>query len=94
MDSGADFCVFSAEIADMLHIDIEAGDRHAMSGALVGEDRPVYFHPIEIAVGPYGSGLRLPIWACFMQHLRGTGYGVLGRHSFFNGLTFINSAIT
>jgi hypothetical protein len=24
-----------------------------------------------------------------MPDLRGTGYGVLGRHSFFNGLTFI-----
>lgn len=89
VDSGADFCVFSAEIADMLHIDIETGERHAMSGALAGDGRPVYFHPIDITVGPYGSALRIPIWAGFMQDLRGTGYGVLGRHSFFNGLTFI-----
>jgi hypothetical protein len=89
VDSGADYCVFSAEIADMLGIDITTGEEHAMSSAFVGDGRSVFFHPIEITVGPYGSALRLPIWAGFMQDLRGTGYGVLGRHSFFNGLTFI-----
>ena len=67
VDSGADHCVFSAEIADMLEIDITTGEQHAMSGAVAGESRPVYFRPIEITVGPFGSRLRLPVWAGFMQ---------------------------
>jgi hypothetical protein len=43
VDSGADHCVFSAEIADMLEIDIMTGEAHAMSGAVAGEARPVSF---------------------------------------------------
>jgi len=89
VDSGADFCVFSREIAEMLEIDITAGEEHLVAGIVAGESRPVYFHPIEIAIGPYGSGLRLPIWAGFMSDLAGTGYGLLGRHGFFSGLTFV-----
>ena len=73
----------------MLEIDIERGELHLMSGAVAGESRPVYFHQIEIAVGPYGSGIRLPIWAGFMPGLASTGYGLLGRHDFFSGLTFV-----
>lgn len=89
VDSGADFCVFSREIADMLEIDITTGEEHNAAGAVAGETRPVYFHPIEIAIGPYGSGLRLPIRAGFMPDLATTGYGLLGRHGFFGGLTFV-----
>jgi len=89
VDSGADHCVFSAEIADMLELDITAGEEHQMGGVVAGEKRSVYFHPIEIAIGPYGSSLRLPIWAGFMPDIANTGYGLLGRHGFFSGLTFV-----
>ena len=89
VDSGADYCVFSREIGDMLEIDITAGEPHLMGGVVAGETRPVYFHAIEIAIGPYGSGLRLPIWAGFMPDLANTGHGILGRHSFFSGLSFV-----
>lgn len=89
VDSGADYCVFSREIADMLEIDITTGEEHLLGGVVAGERRPVYFHAIEIAIGSYGSGLRLPIWAGFMPDLATTGYGLLGRQGFFGGLTFI-----
>jgi len=89
VDSGADFCVFSGEIADLLGIDITAGQQQLVSGVVAGESRPVYFHAIEIIVGPYGHALRLPIWAGFMPDLANNGHGLLGRHGFFSGLTFV-----
>jgi hypothetical protein len=53
VDSGADFCVFPGEIADLLGIgDITAGEKQLVSGVVAGESRPVYFHLIEICVGP------------------------------------------
>ena len=39
--SGADYCVFSAEIADMLGLDIAAGEQQAMSSVFVGDERSV-----------------------------------------------------
>jgi hypothetical protein len=89
VDSGADFCVFSGEIADMLEIDITTGEQQLATGVVAGENRPVYFHSIEIAIGPYGNGLRLPIWAGFMPDLAHTNHGLLGRHGFFSGITFV-----
>ena len=58
-------------------------------GVVAGERRPVYFHPIEIEVGPYGQHVWLPIWAGFMPDLADNGHGILGRHGFFSGLSFI-----
>lgn len=88
VDSGADFCVFSAEIAELLAIDITAGELQMIGGVVAGERRPVYFHPIEVQLG-YGHGLRLPIWAGFMADLADNGHGILGRHGFFSGVTFV-----
>lgn len=89
VDSGADYCIFSSEIAELLGIDTVAGERHVASGVVAGENRPVYFHAIEIEVGPIGHGQRLPIWAGFMPDLAGNGHGILGRHGFFSGLSFV-----
>ena len=50
-DSGADRCVFPSEIGAMIGIDIEAGEREFISGAVEGEARPLYLHPIEITPG-------------------------------------------
>ncbi len=89
VDSGADFCVFSGEIAELLGIDMAAGEQRLVNGVVAGESRPVYFHPVEITVGPYGHSLRLPIWAGFMPDLADNGHGILGRHGFFGGLSFV-----
>jgi hypothetical protein len=88
VDSGADFCVFSAELAELLDIDLAAGQEQFVGGVIAGERRPVYFDPIDIEIG-YGHGLRLPIWAGFMPDLADAGHGILGRHGFFSGLTFV-----
>jgi hypothetical protein len=89
VDSGADFCVFPAEIAELLQIDLTAGEQRQAGGVVAGERRPVYFHPINVEVGPYGHHLRLPIWAGFMPDLADNGHGILGRHGFFSGVSFI-----
>lgn len=89
VDSGADFCVFSREIAELLEIDLTAGERYSGTGPVASESRLIYFHEIEIGIGPYGSRLRVPVWAGFMPDLTDSGYGLLGRHGFSSGLTFV-----
>ena len=89
VDSGADFCVFPAEIAELLQIDLTAGEERHAGGVVAGERRPVYFHPIEIQVGLRGDQVRRPIWAGFMPDLAENGHGILGRHGFFSGFSFV-----
>jgi hypothetical protein len=43
VDSGADFCVFPAEIAELLQIDLTAGEERHAGGVVASERRPVYF---------------------------------------------------
>ena len=49
---------------------------------------PSDFHPIETAVVPMEARCAFHLGRVH-EDPRGIGYGVLGRHSFFNGLTFI-----
>ena len=47
IDSGADFCIFHSEIAEMLGIKWRKGHAHDFLG-ITGECGKVYFHPIKI----------------------------------------------
>ncbi len=89
VDSGADRCVFPSEIGEMIGIDIEAGDREFISGAVSGETRPLYLHPVEITPMGDGASRKLLLHAGFMTDLSDSGHGLLGHHGFFDGIFFV-----
>lgn len=89
VDSGSDRCIFSGEIAELLHIDVTAAKKVLFVGGVVaGERRPVYLHPIEIEVG-LRSGPAFETVAAFMPDFSKSGHGLLGREGFFDRFSFI-----
>lgn len=79
VDSGADFCIFDAEIADILGVDVKSGGKDKVAG-LTGIAVPIYFHNIQIKVG----GWLFKIRAAFLREIGRFGYGVVGQKGFFD----------
>lgn len=80
VDSGADICIFEAEIGEALGIDIKSGKPREVFG--VGGKASMYFlHDIEIEVG----GWAYKIEAGFMPNVAGNvvRYGLVGQKGFF-----------
>lgn len=79
VDSGADFCIFDAQIGEILGIDIAAGERKEVYGITgVGED--YYVHPVTIKVGGWPQEIK----AGFLPNIASLGYGVVGQQGFFD----------
>ncbi len=78
IDSGADFCIFHSEIAEMLGIKWRKGHAHDFLG-ITGECGKVYFHPIKIKIGNFTSEI-----SCgFSENVSEYSYGILGQEGFF-----------
>lgn len=89
VDSGSDRCIFSADLADLLGIDLKAAKTVlSIGGVVAGERRPIYLHPIEIEIGELG-GPRYMTMAGFMPDYAQNGLGLLGRIGFFNEVTYV-----
>ncbi len=84
VDSGADLCLFDAEIGEAIGIDIEKGKPNQVFG-IGGKASVYYIHPVTIEVG----GWPYEIEAGFMPSVAGhtKQYGVVGQRGFFD--TFI-----
>lgn len=78
VDSGADSCVFDAQIGEILGVDIAGGKRYKVSG-ITGIAEDYYIHQVKINVG----GWKYEIQAGFLPNMRGLGYGVVGQRGFF-----------
>ena len=79
IDSGADLCIFHAEIGELIGIEVESGKLLQFSG-ISGQQLTAYFHDIKIEVGGYE-------FDCYAGFSRDTGnlpYGLLGQLGFFN----------
>jgi hypothetical protein len=84
VDSGADICLFDAEIGKYIGIDITKGKAEEVFG--VGGKCSVYYvHPIIIEVG----GWSYKINAGFMPDVAGRvmPYGIVGQKGFFDLFT-------
>ena len=79
VDSGADFCIFDAQIGEILGLDIESGMRCEVAG-ITGVAEPYYVHPITVIVG----GWKYRIEAGFLPGIGRYGYGVVGQKGFFD----------
>ena len=79
VDSGADFCIFDAEIGELLGIDITSGEPQGVGG-ITGVVETYFVHDVTIKVG----GRTYSIKAGFLSNIAPLGYGVLGPRGFFD----------
>lgn len=78
IDSGADRCIFDAEIGKILGIDIEKGKKDFVAG-LSGKSEPYYIHPVVITVGGYNFSIEAGF-----KHGYIWPYSIVGQIGFFN----------
>jgi len=76
IDSGADDCLFNAEVGKKLGIDITSGEENSYRG-ITGDTTIAYFHDIEIEVG----GWKYPCYAGFCYN---APLSALGQDGFFS----------
>lgn len=81
VDSGADMCVFDAEIAHLLGIDLTSGQSDTFSG-VTGIKSNSYNHAIKIEVG----GHIFDSVAAFAPGISRFGHGIVGQAGFFEFL--------
>ena len=85
VDSGADNCIFHAEIGELLGIDVESGPHRTIGGiASDGSSKPKlingYMHKIGINI----KGETRNIEALFSPDIADHGFAVLGQLGFFD----------
>jgi hypothetical protein len=85
VDSGADVCIFAAEIGELIGLDVFGGRERSVSGVVAGQMRPYYVHDVEIQVGT----LRRRSTVGFMPDLAANGHGLLGQTGFFDLFSFV-----
>jgi len=81
-DSGAEYSIFDAGLAQELEVEIHLG-RHVFVQGLDGQLISIYLHRLGIVVGSH----RLSAEIGFSNQLR-IGFNILGRHSIFDQLQF------
>lgn len=79
VDSGADNCIFDAEIGELIGLKVKSGKVKKIFG-VSGKSIDVYFHDIFISVG----GHEFPLKCGFSSEIANNGYGVLGQVGFFD----------
>lgn len=79
VDSGADFCIFDAQIADILGINVTSGEGRKVGG-ITGAAETYYVHPVSIKVGGWSYDIKVG----FLPNIAKMGYGVVGQKGFFD----------
>jgi hypothetical protein len=80
VDSGADFCIFDAEIGENLGLDIKSGKRELFGGIQARGGAEAYFHEVKLNVG----GWEYKTIVGFSYDIAKHGFGVLGQKGFFD----------
>lgn len=83
IDSGADFCIFDAEIGEQLGLDVRNGRKEVFGGIQERGGAEAYFHEVTLAVGGY----EYRITAGFSYDIAKNGFGILGQKGFFDLFT-------
>jgi len=82
VDSGADLCLFDADIGEIIGMDIKSGKPFPVAG--VGGITKYYLHRVSIEVGGHKYKINTGFLPGFSKNFR---YGVVGQAGFFD--TFI-----
>jgi len=80
IDSGADFCIFDAEVGEYLGLDIKSGTREEFGGIVGTEKAEVFFHKVFLNVG----GWNYETTVGFSYGISKFGFGILGQKGFFD----------
>lgn len=80
IDSGADFCIFHAEIAEYLGIDVQSGLREVFSGVEESVGAEAYFHKLTLTIGDKSFQTLIG----FSYDIADHGYGLLGQKGLFD----------
>ena len=79
IDSGADFCIFHAEIGELLGVPIKDGKKLTFFGTS-GSPQVAYFHDIQLELG----GHVMDLYCGFSYDMKPLPYGLLGQTGFFD----------
>lgn len=79
VDSGADFCIFDAQIGEILGIDVSSGEKKEVWG-ITGAGEYYYVHSVTVKVGGWSYKVRVG----FLPGIARLGYGVVGQKGFFD----------
>lgn len=79
VDSGADTCIFDAQIAEILRIDLRKGKEQKVAG-ITGMAESYYIHPVVITIGSWKYKVKVG----FLPNIGKFGYGVVGQKGFFD----------
>lgn len=84
IDSGADECIFSPDVANAIGImDLTTGTKKYVGGVVAGVREEYFVHDVWISVG----GWSCQISVGFMPKLSDLGYGILGQKGFFENFS-------
>lgn len=81
-DSGADYTIVSNEIAPLLGLDLEAGERTSFCGTS-GQQQDAYVHGLDIVIQNADNSVRYAADVAFASLPRSVA-GLLGRVGFFD----------
>lgn len=79
VDSGSQCCLFRADVAEYLNIDVKRGIEDTVGGLSQGMREPVYYHKIKLYIE---SDWIIDVTAGFVKKL--SVAGILGRDGFFD----------
>lgn len=79
IDSGADYCIFHAEMADLLGLEVKKGEKLTFFGTS-GEPQIAYFHTVQIEL----AGWSMELYCGFSYDMQSLPYGILGQTGFFD----------
>jgi len=80
VDSGADFCIFDAQIGEALGINVRSGKLEKFGGIQSTGPGKAYLHQVVLNIGgwPYKATVS------FSYDIAPHGYGILGQKGFFD----------
>jgi len=79
VDSGADMCIFDAQLGEALGLNVYDGEENKVYG-ITGTLENYYIHPVTINIGGYKFNIK----AGFLPNIARMAYGIVGQKGFFD----------
>ncbi|TSC91901.1 MAG: Uncharacterized protein CEN90_16 [Parcubacteria group bacterium Licking1014_17] len=80
IDSGADFCIFDADVGEYLGIDINSGEKITFGGIQDRKGAAAFMHKVVLNIGGWSYSAIVG----FSHDIAKQGFGVLGQKGFFD----------
>ena len=80
IDSGADFCIFDAEIGEYLELDVKSGTKVGFGGIQESSGAESFLHEVTLNIGGWDYKTTIGFSYDVAKH----GFGILGQKGFFD----------